>query len=147
MSAEWQDDAVDGVTWGELFWPFTRARELELRICHALAWELSCALQSADVRLDPGLEVLTPELEEKHAGNAFASFVDARQVACRPALLSPLPVLREQPVVFSQKHPRTSQVWLEYNTPEAHPVSCPPPPSKHRRLLRWTIINPIRSRL
>jgi len=92
MLVEWQDDAVDGLTRWEVPGPFTRA--MEPRICHALAWELSCALLSADVRSGsgvlPGLEVLAPELE--HAGHAFTSFIDARQVVGRQVLL--LSVLR-----------------------------------------------------
>ena len=77
MSAEWQDDVVDGATWRELLGPFVGARELH--ICHALVWELSCALQSGDVGLDlgflPSLEVLAPEFKDDHADNAFASFI------------------------------------------------------------------------
>jgi len=136
MSTEWQDDAVDGATWRELLGPFTGAREL--RICRTLVWELSCALRS-DVGLDPallpGLEVLAPELEEEHAGNAFASFIDARQVAGRPVLLSPSPASREQSIAFPQQHPETN------------PVSYSPPPSNRQGWLRRTVINPIRNRL
>jgi hypothetical protein len=139
MSAEWQDDAVDGATWRELLGPFIGAKEL--RICHALAWELSCALQSlADVGLDPGLlpglEELATELEVEHAGNAFASFIEARQVAGRPVLLLPLPVC-EQPVC-EQPAP-----FLLRGLPEHYPL----PPSKQGSWLRRSIFNPIRKRL
>ncbi|KAI9456028.1 hypothetical protein BJY52DRAFT_607568 [Lactarius psammicola] len=137
VSTEWQDDAVDGATWRELLGSFTAAKELH--ICAALVWELSCALRPGDVGLDPGLlpclEVLAPELEEEHAGNAFASFIDARQVAGRPVLLSPSPVPREQSIAFPQQRPETN------------PVSYPPPPSNRQGWLRRTVINPIRNRL
>ncbi|KAH9054700.1 hypothetical protein EDB87DRAFT_1425447 [Lactarius vividus] len=137
MSTEWQDDAVDSATWRELLGSFTGVREL--RICHALVWELSCALRSGDVGLDPGLlpglEVLAPELEEEHAGNAFASFIDARQVAGRPVLLSPSPVSREQPVALPQQHPETN------------PVPYSPLPSSRQGWLRRAVIDPIRNRL
>ncbi|KAH9169794.1 hypothetical protein EDB89DRAFT_2231094 [Lactarius sanguifluus] len=137
MSTEWQDDAVDGATWRELLGSFAGAREL--RICHALVWELSCALRSGDGGLDPGLlpglEVLAPKLEEEHATNAFASFIDARQVVGRPVLLLPLPVSREQPIAFPQQHPETNL------------VSYSPPSSNRQNWLRRAIINPIRNRL
>jgi hypothetical protein len=145
-STEWQDNAVDGATWRELLGPFTGAREL--RVCHALVWELSCALQSDDVGLDPGLlpglEVLAPEIEEAHAGNAFASFIEARQVAGRAVRLSPSPVSHAQPVAFP--HSSTSQVSLEHSNPEANPVSYSPPPFKGPSWLRRTVLNPIRNR-
>ncbi len=93
MPDEWQDDAVDGLTWWELLGPFPRVKEP--CICHALAWEHSCALQSAHVGLGsgllPSLEGLATELE--HAGHVFASFIDARQVVGRQLLLLPLSVL------------------------------------------------------
>ncbi|KAH9015910.1 hypothetical protein EDB85DRAFT_2156302 [Lactarius pseudohatsudake] len=137
ISTEWQDDAIDSATWRELLGSFAGAREL--RICHALVWELSCALRSGDVGLDPGLlpglEALAPELEEEHAGNAFASFIDARHVAGRPVLLSPSPVSREQPIAFPQQRPETN------------PVPYSPPPSNRQGWLRRAVINPIRNRL
>ncbi|KAH9023739.1 hypothetical protein EDB85DRAFT_304680 [Lactarius pseudohatsudake] len=166
VPTEWQDDVVDGATWRELLGPFIGVREL--RICHALALELSCALQPDDTGLDPGLlpglEELIPELDGEHASNAFSSFIDARQVAGRQVLLSPSPVLHEQsaafsqqhlpqvlpspsPVLheqsaaFSQQHLRASQVSPDHN---AHNL---PPASKQRSWLRRTVINPIRRRL
>ena len=48
--AEWQDDTVDGATWRELLEPFTEVRKLHK--CQVLAWELSCALQRAEIRSD-----------------------------------------------------------------------------------------------
>ncbi|KAH9037016.1 hypothetical protein EDB84DRAFT_1481771 [Lactarius hengduanensis] len=97
-STEWQDGAVDGATWRELLEPFIGAREL--RICHALVWDLSLALESVDAGLDPmllpGLQELAPQLEEVHANNAFSAFVDARQIAGRPVRVSPPPVWSER---------------------------------------------------
>ena len=145
MSTEWQDDAVDGVTWRELLGPFTGAREL--RVYHALVWELSCALQSGDVGLDPGLlpslEVLAPELEDEHADNAFASFINARQVAGRPVRLSPSPVV--SPIAFPR--PSTSQASLEHSNPEVNLLPDWAMPSKRPSWLRRTVLNPIRKRL
>ena len=140
--AEWQDDAVDGATWRELLGPFTGAREL--RICHSLVWELSCALRSGDEGLDPGLlpslEVLAPEVEEEHAGNAFASFVDARQVVGRPVRLSPSPVSHEQLLAFSPSSP--PEVSPEPSNPEADPVAQSLLPYIWQRWFRRDIINP-----
>ena len=89
VSAEWQDNAVDAATWRELLGPFTGARKL--CIGRALSWELSCAMEWAEIGSDPGLlpnlEELAAELEE-HAGNAFMSFIGARQATGRPVLLS-----------------------------------------------------------
>ena len=130
------DDAVDGATWRELLGPFTGAREL--RVCHALVWELSCALQSGDVGLDPGLlpslEVLAPELEDEHADNAFASFINARQVAGRPVRLSPSQVV--SPIAF-----------LQHSNPEVNLLPDSALPSKRPSWLRRTVLNPIRKRL
>ena len=89
----WQNDVVQIETWHKLLRPFVEAREL--RICHALALELSFALQSANAGLDPillpSLQELVPQIEE-HSKNVFTSFVDARQIAGRPVRVSPLQV-------------------------------------------------------
>ena len=93
VPTEFQDGAVDGMTWRELLEPFIGARELH--ICRILTRELSSALQLDNVGLDPGLLpsllVLAPKIEEDKAINAFASFVNICQVAGRPVRLSPLP--------------------------------------------------------
>ena len=113
---EWQDGAVDGATWRELLGPFVGAREL--CICHALAWQLSFALEMDDAGLDPmllpSLQVLVPRLEEDHhelENNAFGSFVDARQIAGRPVRVSPLP-LRAQPVWPEHHNPPEADLGL-----------------------------------
>ncbi len=136
IPTEWQDGAVDGATWRELLRPFVGAREL--RICHALAWELSFALQSGDAGLDPmllpGLQELAPQLEEEHANNAFSWFVEARQIAGRPVRVSPSPV------------PRAQAVWSEQHDPlEADQASNPR--STLRGWFRAAVIDRIRSRL
>ncbi|KAI9451454.1 hypothetical protein BJY52DRAFT_1352074 [Lactarius psammicola] len=138
IPTEWQGGAVDGTTWRELLGPFVGTREP--RICQALAWELSFALQSDDAGLDPmllpGLQELAPQLEEEHANNAFSSFVDARQIAGRPVRLSPssLPVPCVQPVWSGQ-----------HNPPEADLAVHPRPTL--RSWFQAAVIDPIRSRL
>ncbi|KAN0132126.1 hypothetical protein V8E53_010045 [Lactarius tabidus] len=127
VSAEWQDNAVDAATWRELLGPFTGVRKL--RICRALSWELSCALQSAEIGSDPGilpsLEELAAELEEEHADNAFMSFIEARQSAGRPVLLS---VPRKQSILRKRPIPRIESVPL----PATHK------PRLARRVFPWT---------
>ncbi|KAH9020222.1 hypothetical protein EDB85DRAFT_533690 [Lactarius pseudohatsudake] len=135
-STEWQDGAVDGATWRELLEPFIGAREL--RICHALVWDLSLALESVDAGLDPmllpGLQELAPQLEEVHANNAFSAFVDARQIAGRPVRVSPPRV------------PHALPVWSERDNPlEADLV--PHPHSTTKSWFRAAVIDRIRSRL
>ena len=99
---EWQDDVVDSTTWRELLVPFTGVRKL--RICHPLAWELSCVLHWAEIGSDPeilpSLDELDLELEEEHTDNGFVSFIEARQAAGRLVLLSVLPVSRERSAPF-----------------------------------------------
>ncbi|KAF8262782.1 hypothetical protein EI94DRAFT_1742754 [Lactarius quietus] len=107
IPTEWQDGAVDGMTWRELLGPFVEAREL--RICHALTLELSLALQSDDAGLDPillpRLQELVPHLEEEHSINAFGSFIDARQIAGRPSVLSEQ---HNPPDTVLVSHPRST---------------------------------------
>ncbi|KAF8258595.1 hypothetical protein EI94DRAFT_1118035 [Lactarius quietus] len=98
MPTEWQNGAVDGAAWHDLLKPFVGAKTL--CVCNALAWELSCALQSGDVGLNPELlpvlQVLDHRLEAEHRYNfeAFASFVDARRISDRPVcLLRPVRLL------------------------------------------------------
>lgn len=133
---DWQDYAVDGTTWRELLVPFTGTRELH--ICHALAWELSFALQEEEAGLNPMLlpilKQLSPLLEAEHANNAFSSFLDARQIAGRPVRLSPSPVPRVEPG-FSE----------QYDLLTADPTSHPR--STLRGWFRERVIGPIRSRL
>jgi hypothetical protein len=122
VSAEWQDNAADAVTWHELLGPFKGARKL--RIGRALSWELSCALQGDEMGSDPGLlpilEELAAELEEEDADNAFMSFIEARQAAGRPVLLS-VPrkrsVPREQFPPLSGMHTVASwfAAWRSYD--------------------------------
>ena len=133
VSAEWEDNAVDAATWCELLEPFTRARKL--RIGRALSWEISCALEWAEMGSDPGLlpnlEELAAELEEEHADNAFMSFIEARQAAGRPILLS-IPhkqsvprqqsVPRPQPVPHEQFVPRQQSVSHEQSVPRRQSV-------------------------
>ena len=95
---------VDAATWRELLGPFTGARKL-CKGC-TLSWELSGALEWAELGSDPGLlpniEELVADLEEEHADNAFLSFIKARQIVGRPGLLS---VLRQKPVRNMQSVP------------------------------------------
>ncbi|KAN0133865.1 hypothetical protein V8E53_008297 [Lactarius tabidus] len=83
---ERQNDAVNVETWRKLLGPFVGA--MELHIGHALALELSSALQSDIAGLDPmllpSLQELVAHLEEESANNAFSSFADAREIAGRP---------------------------------------------------------------
>ena len=97
----WQDGAIDVGTWRTLLRPFVAVRKL--RVGHALAWELSSALQSDGAGLDPmllpSLQELAPQLEApqfeaEHAIDAFGSFVDARLISGRPVHLSLPPVPR-----------------------------------------------------
>ena len=133
VSVDWQDNAVDATTWRELLGPFTGAGKL--RIGRALSWELSCALEWAEMGSDPGLlpnlEELAAELEEEHADNAFMSFIEARQAAGRPILLS-IPhkqsvprqqsVPRPQPVPHEQFVPRQQSVSHEQSVPRRQSV-------------------------
>ena len=96
MPIEWQHGAVDRAAWPELLQPFVGVNML--RVCRALAWELSDALQSHDVALTldllPVLQTLVheQEVEAEHIENAFVSFVEARRIADRPVcLMSPRP--------------------------------------------------------
>ncbi|KAI9451455.1 hypothetical protein BJY52DRAFT_1352080, partial [Lactarius psammicola] len=136
IPTEWEDGAVDGASWRQLLGPFVGVREL--RICDALAWELSFALDSDDAGLDPmllpDLQELAPQLEEDHPNNAFSSFIDARQIAGRPVRLSPSPVSRVQPV-WSEQH----------NSPKAGLASHQR--STVRSWFQAAVIDPIRSRL
>lgn len=95
---DWQGSAIGGAIWRILLEPFTGVRML--LIGNALAWALSCALQSAeigsDAKLLPSLEELVAELEEEHADNVFVSFIEARQVVGRPVQRSALQVSRER---------------------------------------------------
>jgi len=136
IPTEWQDGAVNGATWRELLRPFVGAREL--RICHALSWELSFALQSDEAGLDPlllpYLQELSPQLEEEHANNAFSWFVEARQIAGRPVRVSPSPVPRAQPV------------WSEQHIPSEVDLASHPR-STLRGWFKAAVIDRIRSRL
>ncbi|KAI9435926.1 hypothetical protein H4582DRAFT_2161393 [Lactarius indigo] len=138
IPTEWQDGAVDSATWRELLGPFIGAREL--RICHALVWELSFALESDNAGLDPillpGLQELIPQLEEEHANNAFASFVDSRQIAGRPVRMSPLLVPRAGPVLSESE---------QHNPLEVDIVSLPR--STLGSWFRAAVIDPIKNRL
>lgn len=57
MPAEWQNAALDGTTWHELLRPFVGVRKF--RMSHALALEISFALQLDSVGLDPGAGIAT----------------------------------------------------------------------------------------
>ncbi|KAI9435925.1 hypothetical protein H4582DRAFT_490491 [Lactarius indigo] len=135
-STLWQDGAVDGATWRDLLGPFIGAREL--RICHALVWELSFALESDNAGLDPmllpSLQELAPQLEEEHATDAFVSFVDARQIAGRPVRVSPPPVPRALPISSEQDNPLEADLG-------SHPRTTT------KRWFRAAVIGRIRSRL
>jgi hypothetical protein len=94
IPAEWRNGVIDDVTWHELLRPFVGANTLH--VCRILGWELSRALQSHDVGLDPELlpvlQTLVHQLDVESGQNAFASFVDARRIADRPVrLLSQVP--------------------------------------------------------
>ncbi|KAH9016379.1 hypothetical protein EDB83DRAFT_2439017 [Lactarius deliciosus] len=134
-STEWQNGAVDGATWRELLEPFIGAREL--RICHALVWDLSFALESDDAGLDPmllpGLQELAPQLEEEHANHAFSAFVDARQIAGHPVRVSLPPV------------PHALPIWPEQHNPLDTDLG--PHLSTTKSWFRVTVIDRIRSRL
>ena len=99
ISTEWQNGAVDGAAWHGLLRPFIGVNTL--RVCRALAWELSCALQTDDVGLDPGLlpslQELIPDISERYTYDSFASFIDACQVAGRPVRLVLPPKLPPSP--------------------------------------------------
>jgi hypothetical protein len=87
MPFEWQN-AVDSVVWRELLLPFRGVKRL--RIGHnALAFELSCSLDSDDAGLIPDLLPDLRVLEVQLVANkAFSAFIDARQLANRPVRLS-----------------------------------------------------------
>lgn len=88
MPAEWQNGAVDAAAWHELLRLFIGVHTL--RVCCALVLELSSALQTDDVGLDPGL---LPNLQGiyrlglGHRENTFTLFIDARRIVGRPVLL------------------------------------------------------------
>ena len=133
---DWRDYAVDGMSWREILVPFVGARELH--IGHALAWELSFALQEEDAGLDPmllpGLQKLSPLLEAEHANYAFSSFADARQIAGRPVRVSPCLVSQAQPGISEQHDPPNADLT-------SHPRST------LRSWFREKVIGTIRSRL
>ena len=99
IPAEWQNGAVDGAAWHEVLRPFIGVKTL--RVCRALALELSCALQTDDVGLDPGLlpglQELIPDISTRHTDDSFTSFIDACQVAGRPVRLVLPPKLPPSP--------------------------------------------------
>lgn len=112
---ERQNDVVEVERWHELLRPFVAATEL--RICHSLALELSLALQSDNVGLDPillpSLQELVPQLEEEHTNNAFGSFVNARQIAGRPVRVSPSRAPCSQPGRSEQRNSPEADVALQ----------------------------------
>lgn len=134
---EWLGGTVSRAIWRVLLQPFTGAKKLRI-LGHALAWELSGASHSGEIgsnaELLPSLEELAAELEEEHADNAFVSFIEARQVAGRPVLLSVLQVSREQSVRLPQA-PST-----EYSE---SPLQSQP---TRASWVRRTIIKPFRKR-
>ncbi|KAN0132128.1 hypothetical protein V8E53_010047 [Lactarius tabidus] len=115
VPAEWRDGAVDSVTWRELLGPFVGAKKLF--ICHALALELSCAFEWAEMGSDPGLlpclEELSPELEDEHANNAFVSFVETRRAAGRPVLLPALLKLPQTVATLPSQSPLPIQSTID----------------------------------
>ena len=116
---DWQDGAVDVGSWRALLRPFVAVKKL--RVCHALAWELSFALQPDRAGLDPmmlpSLRELAPQLEAEHAINAFGSFVDARLIAGQPVHLSLSPVPRAQPVFFWSNTAPPKRIWRHVHSP------------------------------
>jgi hypothetical protein len=104
---ELKGDPIDSEMWTQLLMFFSGTKEL--RICHALVEELSLALQPDDeepnLELLPELQELALEIEEEHADDAFASFMNARQLAERPVRLLPLPVPGTKPVPGAQPVP------------------------------------------
>jgi len=131
---EFEDGAVDGMMWRGLLFPFVGTRELH--ICHALAWDLSFALQSDNAGLDPmllpGLQQLAPQLEGEQASNAFSSFLEARQIAGRPVRV---PDSTAQPIPPEQDEP-----------PNVKPDLASRPRPKLGNWFRSTVINRIRGR-
>jgi hypothetical protein len=107
LSKDWQNE-VDGIEdWHGILWPFGGVKKLH--IGHPLALEFSRALESDNAA---GLmAVLLPELQElrahvraRKAGNAFATFIDARRVAGRHVHLSVLRVTPESIPSTSDEH-------------------------------------------
>jgi hypothetical protein len=116
---DWQDGAVDVGTWRALLRPFVAVRKL--RVCHALAWELSSALQPDGAGLNPmllpSLRELAPQLEAEHAINAFGEFVDARLIAGQPVHLTLSPVPRAQPVFYFSNTNPPKRIWRHVRSP------------------------------
>lgn len=104
MRADRQDGSIDSAMWLTLLRPFIGAKTLH--ICRVLRSEISRALQAGDAGLDPellpSLEELSLDISERHIGNSFTSFIDARQVTGRPVRLLPSPV----PHPGSRRSPR-----------------------------------------
>ena len=93
LPSDWQGE-VDAMMWHGLLWSFAGVKKL--RIGYPLASELSYALESDDAGLVlgllPELEELEAQIELGHLKEAFAAFVDTRELAGRHVYLSVSPV-------------------------------------------------------
>lgn len=130
IPAEWQNGAVDGAAWHELFRPFIGVNTL--RVCRALVRELSCALQTDDVGLEPGLlpslQELIPDISARHTNNSFTSFIDACQVAGRPVRLVLPPTLPPSPSPSIPALPSTHFSPLPEPGASSYRIRCIPAP-------------------
>jgi hypothetical protein len=132
ISTEWQNGAVDGAVWHELLRPFVGVNTL--RVCRSLVWELSCALQSDDVGLDPellpALQVIC-RLGEDDREKAFAPFIDARRIAGRPVRLLDWPVHAQISQPQGLSHFELAELFVDgfiarTFSSRSEPFICPP---------------------
>ena len=125
LPSDWQND-VDDMVWHELLGPFNGVKKL--CIGYPFASEFSSAMQSDDPQLVlgllPELQELEAELEVAETDEAFAVFIEARQLASRPVRLS---VSRVLPALDSEPSPTFSPVSLTPSTwPEPSPTESSP---------------------
>ena len=139
---EWLDGDARRTIWRSLLQPFTGARRLRI-LGRAIAWELSHASQSSEGWLDagllPSLKELAVTLDEEHEDIAFASFIEARQIAGHPVLLSVLQVSRSPSVEPSIRLPHTPSTEFFTSPLQSRP-------STRASWVQRTIIKPFRKR-
>ena len=146
VSPEWRKEVDTRIwMWYELLKPFKRLKKL--RVGHALALDLSRALQSKEEPtglLLPGLEELT--LDEGNE-NKFTDFIEARQVVDNPVQLIVSPSKRDPKPDRPQSRPlrgayiSSQPMSLDMRLPGSYPAS--PMPMSRLRVPETAPISPL----